>query len=134
MNAVATTKLSLDGTKKLLSEASKQIILFHPNANYSASSTGGDMSYLVEQAIKHYGLNRKQHLQDLLIYRQKFEKAITERYGVKFTYQLNEDVQTKYNVKRVPQHIQVQSGILDLLIGRLNTIRIDVSELISDAA
>lgn len=87
-----------------------------------------------QEVIKHYGLNRKQHLQDLLIYRQKFEKAITKRYGVKFTYQLNEDVQTKYNVKRVPQHIQVQSGILDLLIGRLNTIHVDVSKLISDAA
>lgn len=134
MKAVSTKKLSLYGTKKLLSEASKQVIHFHPNANYSASSTGGDMNYFVEEAIKHYGLNRKQHLQDLLIYRQKFEKAITKRYGVKFTYQLNEDVQTKYNVKRVPQHIQVQSGILDLLIGRLNTIHVDVSKLISDAA
>ncbi len=134
MKAVATKKLCLDGTKKLLSRASKLIIHFHPNANYSASSTEGDMSYFVEEAIKHYGLNRKQHLQDLLIYRQKFEKAITKRYGVKFTYKLNEDLQAKYKFKRVPQHIQVQSGILDLLIGRLNTIRIDVSELISDAA
>ena len=134
MNAVATTKLSLDGTKKLLSEASKQIILFHPNANYSASRTGGDMSYFVEEAIKHYGLNRKQHLQDFLIYRQKFEKTIAKRYGVKFTYNLNEDVQAKYNLKRVPQHLQVQSGILDLFIGQLSTIRRDLSALMSDAA
>ncbi|MDA9892207.1 hypothetical protein N9D47_06290 [Planktomarina temperata] len=75
MKAVATKKLCLDGTKKLLSRASKLIIHFHPNANYSASSTEGDMSYFVEEAIKHYGLNRKQHLQDLLIYRQKIRKG-----------------------------------------------------------
>ena len=92
------------------------------------------MSFFVEEAIKHYGLNRKQHLQDFLIYRQKFEKAITKRYGVKFTYNLNEDVQAKYNLKCVPQHIQVQSGILDLFIGQLNTIHRDLSALISNAA
>jgi len=134
MKAVATTKLSLDRIKELLSVGSKQIIHFHPNANYSALSTGTDMGYFVDEAIKKFGFNRTQHLQDFLIYRQKFEKAIAKRYGVKFTYKLNEDLQAKYKFKRVPQHIQVQSGILDLLIGRLNTIRIDVSELISDAA
>ena len=122
------------GTQKLLSEASKQIIRFNPNANYSAKSTNNDMSYFVNQAIAHYELSRKHHLQDLLIYRQKFEKAISKKYGVKFTYKLNEDLEVKYKRKGVPQHIQVQSGILDLLIGRLNTIRVDVTSFLNQAA
>jgi len=127
-------KICVRGTQNLLSAASKQIIQFHPNASYSASSTNNEMSIFVNEVIAKNKLNRKDHLKDLLIFRQKFEKAISKKYGVKFSYQTNENLEEKYKRQHVPQNIKVQSGILDLIIGRLNTTVINVSSLFNEAA
>jgi hypothetical protein len=53
---------------------------------------------------------------------------------VKFTYKSNEDLADKYRKKRVPQNIQVQSGLLDCIIAELNIIRVDVTPLFSRGA
>ena len=109
---------------KLLEQLAIQIIKFNPDATYSADSTGGDMRTVVQMAIEHYGLTRGNHLKDRVLFRDKFEKAITKRCGVKFSYNVGEDLEVKYQKKRVPKLIQVKSGILDLLIAELNTTRV----------
>lgn len=123
------TKLNVEGTNKLLNEVTKTLIQWHPNATYSAESTGTDMRDFVRMTIKHYGLTRSEHLQDLLLFRQSFERAIAKRYKVKFTYSLGEDLEVKYRKKKVPQAIQIKSGVLDLLIGELNTVRINMNSI-----
>jgi len=127
MKEVKTKKQSFDGANELLLEVSKLIEQFHPTANISSLSIACDMGYCVDEVIRNCGLNRKQHLKDLLIYSQKFKKAIRKKYGFEY-------LKAKYNFKPVPQNIQVQRGILDLLIGRLNTICVDVSAITNNAA
>ncbi len=110
---------------KLLEQLAIQTIKFNPDANYSASSTGDDMALAVDMAIDHYGVDRS-HLQDMLLFRQKFERAISKRYGVKFTYTSDEDLAVKYQKRRVPKLTQVKSGILDLMIAQVNTTVIQI--------
>ena len=113
---------------KLLDEATLALIKYNPEATYSASSTGTDMRDFTRMAIAHYGVTRA-NLKDLVEFRDKFEKAIRKRYGVKFTNTIGEDLAKKYARKRVPQKVQVKSGMLDLMIGEVNTTRINASEL-----
>jgi len=134
MKEVKTKKQSFDGANELLLEVSKLIEQFHPTANISSLSIACDMGYCVDEVIRNCGLNRKQHLKDLLIYSQKFKKAIRKKYGFEYAHLMHEDLKAKYNFKPVPQNIQVQRGILDLLIGRLNTICVDVSAITNNAA
>lgn len=122
-------KLDLTSTNKLLNEAARAVIKYNPSATYSAESTGTDMGDFVRMAIQHYGLTRAEHLQDLLVFRQAFEREIAKQYKVKFTYTLGEDLAVKYRRRKVPQLTQVKSGLLDLLIGELNTIYINVNSL-----
>jgi hypothetical protein len=129
MTKYVMKNLSPKGVQKLLIEASKLIIKCNPDASYSATSTEGVMGYIAMTTIEHYGLTRKEHLNDLLKFRMVFEAAISKKYGVKFTYKSNEDLANKYRKKRVPQNIQVQSGLLDCIIGELITVRIDVTPL-----
>lgn len=126
--------LSPKGVQKLLIEASKLIIKLKPDASYSASSTEGDMGYFARTAIEHYGLTREEHLNDFLNFRMVFEAAISKKYGVKFTYESNEYLADKYRKKRVPQNIQVQSGLLDCIIAELNIIRVDITPWFSRGA
>ena len=134
MTKYVMKNLSPKGVQKLLIEASKLIIKLKPDANYSASSTEGDMGYFARTAIEHYGLTREEHLNDLLKFRMVFEAAISKKYGVKFTYESNEYLADKYRKKRVPQNIQVQSGLLDCIIAELNIIRIDITPWFSRGA
>ena len=108
----------------LLEQLAIQIIKFNPDATYSASSTGDDMLSAVRLTIAQYGLTRDNDLGDIVLFRDNFEKTISKRYGVKFDYCIGEDLGVKYRKKRVPKLTQVKSGILDLLIGELNTIRV----------
>ena len=134
MTKYVMKNLSPKGLQKLLIESSKLIIKFNPDASYSVNSTEGDMGYSARTAIEHYGLTREEHLNDLLNFRMVFEAAISKKYGVKFTYKSNEDLADKYRKKRVPQNIQVQSGLLDCIIAELNIIRVDVTPLFSRGA
>jgi hypothetical protein len=106
---------------KVLEGLAIEIIKRHPNANYSADSTNGDMALAVDMAIEHYGLNLD-HRNDLKIFRENFEKAIAKKYGVKFTYEPGEDLEVKYQKRRVPKLTQVKSGILDLMIGNVSVV------------
>ena len=134
MTKYVMKNLSPKGVQKLLKEASKLIIKFNPGASYSATSTEGDMGNSARTVIEHYGLTREEHLNDLLRFRMMFEAAISKKYGVIFTYKSNEDLADKYRKKRVPQNIQVQSGLLDCIIAELNIIRVDVTPLFSRGA
>jgi hypothetical protein len=58
--------------------------------------------------------------------RDRFEKGITKRYGVNYTYESGERAGVKMRAKKVPQHTRVTSGLLDLIIAELNTIRIEL--------
>jgi len=122
-------KINPAGLDKMLTAAAQTVVNYNPEANYSASSTGSDMLSFVRTAIVHYGFNREEHFEDLLVYRESFEKKITKKYRVKFTYNTNEDLEAKYKKRKVPQLIQVKSGILDLLIGELNVVRINMNEV-----
>ena len=106
---------------KLLEGLAIEIIKRHTNANYSADSTNGDMALAVDMAIEHYGLNLD-HRNDLMIFRENFEKTIAKKHGVKFTYEPGEDLEVKYRKKRVPKLTQVKSGILDLMIGKVSMV------------
>jgi hypothetical protein len=134
MTKYVMKNLSPKGVQKLLIEASKLIIKLKPDASYSASSTEGDMGYFARTAIEHYGLTREEHLNDFLNFRMVFEAAISKKYGVKFTYESNEYLADKYRKKRVPQNIQVQSGLLDCIIAELNIIRVDITPWFSRGA
>jgi hypothetical protein len=126
-------KLDPISTNKLLNQATQVLVKFNPNANYRAESTGTDMRDFVRLTIKEYNLTRDEHLQDLLLFRRAFEKQIRKKYGVKFTYKFNEDVELKYRKRGVPQLIQVKSGILDLIIGELHAVYINVNKLLEEA-
>ena len=116
-----TNQINPKAVNKLLQDLAIQMIKRHPDANYSASSTNGDMELAVDMAIEHYGLTLD-HRNDLLLFRQNFEKTITKKHGVKFTYQQYEDLKDKYQKRRVPKLTQVKSGILDLMIGNISKI------------
>lgn len=113
---------------KLLEGLAIEIIKHHPEANYSADSTNGDMRLAVDMAIEHYSLTLD-HRNDLLLFRQNFEKTITKKHGVKFTYQEGEDLEVKYQKRRVPKLTQVKSGILDLMIGNISKVSEQTTEV-----
>ena len=113
--------LSKDNVTKMLNATSKLIMMNHPEANYSSSSTNDNMQQFARMIIKVNNLTRNEHFRDLLEYRVKFEKTITKKHRVKFTYNTGEDLAVKYSKKRVPQLTQVMSGLLDMIVGELNT-------------
>jgi hypothetical protein len=62
-------------------------------------------------------------LNQVLVYRQNFEKAIKAKYRVRYVTGVaaaTQDLQAEYNKKKVIQKTQVKSGFLDLLIGKLH--------------
>jgi len=119
--------LTSNNVSNMLTETSKLIIMNHPKATYSVSSTNDNMLQFARMIVKVNGLTRNEHFGDLLDYRVAFEKSITKKHRVKFTYKMGEDLAVKYRKKRVPQLTQVKSGLLDILIGELNTTYINMN-------
>ena len=96
------------------------------NADYEASSSA-DMIPAVRAVIQHFKLNRD-NVKDFVQLRHVFEKAITKQYRVKYKYTSNERAGVLMRKRKVPQVTRIMSGMLDLIIGELNIVRIDIGD------
>ena len=93
------------------------IIQHNSNAGYNVDNTP-EIKSAVIAIIRNKGLDTT-NLNDILVYREKFEKTVSKRFKIKYTYTLDEDIEVKLNASKATQFIKVKSGLIDFLIGRL---------------
>ena len=104
-----------------------KIVERNSNADYEASSCGDDMTSAVIAIIENYNLSRN-HVKYFVQLRHVFEKAITKQYKVKYKYTSGENAGVLMRKRNVPRITRIMSGLLDLTIGNLNTIQINIKQ------
>jgi len=112
-------QISTKALDSILNRSALLAIEYNSNAGYDVDATP-EIKQCVFAMVKHYGITADE-LEQLVAYRHRFEKTLAKRYRIKFTNNMFEDVEAKLNKTKAPQYIKVKCGMLDFLIGYLNT-------------
>ena len=92
-------------------------VLLKENSQQDYNQTDHSL-YAALSMIKKYDLKSK-HLNQLMVFREKFEQGLTKKYSVKLATGLSafaQDQEQTLKQHNVPQNVRVISGLLDTLI------------------
>ena len=107
--------LNESNTLSLLEKVATLLEKHNPEQDYNQTQISRETASTV---IDHYGLKHK-HLNQLMVFREKFEQGLTKKYSVKLATGLSaftQDQEQTLKQHNVPQNVRVISGLLDTLI------------------
>ena len=105
-------------TLSLLEKVATLLEKQNPEQDYNQTQISRETASTV---IDHYGLKHK-HLNQLMVFRERFEKRLTKKYSVELATGLGammQDQEQTLKQHNVPKHLRILSGFFDTLIAVL---------------